>query len=288
MTRLAVLSDIHANLPALEAVLADMALFEVDNVIVAGDAINWGPFSVQVMERIAANHWAAIRGNHEFYMLDYNTPRAPEHWKEYVSPRWLNEHIPKKWRSYIAALPDTLCLRFPDAPPVRVWHGSPGTPWEGIYPHMSDDDILSRVDSVEEDTLIVGHIHLQMERRVRHWHVVNPGSVGLPLDGLPGACYMLLDGDSAGWKPTFRRVEYDILPLFAEFERIRFVEDCGATALLAMQEFRTSRPQIFPFNQWRKQVYPEKTETIEMVSEFLAIADISPYQHHAYLLAEGK
>ncbi len=71
MTRLAILSDIHGNLPALEAVMADMAQFVVDHVIVAGDSINWGPFSREVVETVLLNNWAAVRGNNELYLLDY-------------------------------------------------------------------------------------------------------------------------------------------------------------------------------------------------------------------------
>lgn len=77
MTRLATLADIHGNLLALEVVLADLAQSEIDQVIVAGDVINWGPFSAPVMARVAAAGWARIRGNNEDYLLDYATPRAP-------------------------------------------------------------------------------------------------------------------------------------------------------------------------------------------------------------------
>jgi predicted phosphodiesterase len=77
MTTLAILSDLHGNLPALEAVLAELAPLGVDQVIVAGDVINWGPFSAQVTARVIERGWAPIRGNNEFYLLDYSTPRAP-------------------------------------------------------------------------------------------------------------------------------------------------------------------------------------------------------------------
>ena len=63
--RFAVLADIHGNLPALEAVLADLAQFEVEQVVVAGDLINWGPCSAAVVERVVAAGWAIVRGNNE-------------------------------------------------------------------------------------------------------------------------------------------------------------------------------------------------------------------------------
>ena len=61
MTRLAVLADLHGNLPALEAVLQDLSQFRVDRVIVAGDVVNWGPFSAQVLERVTREGWAVVR-----------------------------------------------------------------------------------------------------------------------------------------------------------------------------------------------------------------------------------
>src|SRR3972149_5518130 len=82
MTRLAILSDLHGNLPALEAVQQDLSRFQVDYVIVAGDVIDRGPFSVQVLERVTREGWAVIRGNAEFYLLDYGTPRAPAEWND--------------------------------------------------------------------------------------------------------------------------------------------------------------------------------------------------------------
>jgi predicted phosphodiesterase len=122
MTRLAILADIHGNLPALEAVLQDLSQFKMDHVIVAGDVINWGPFSAQVMERVTREGWAVIRGNNEFYVLDYNTPRAPSEWEEYSLLPWLHGQLNGHWRNVIAA--------WPDAPPLRVVHGSPRSPWD--------------------------------------------------------------------------------------------------------------------------------------------------------------
>jgi predicted phosphodiesterase len=71
MTRLAVLSDIHGVWPALESVLEDMSQFQVDRVVVAGDLINVGPFSRQVVACAVENDWVVVRGNNEIYLLDY-------------------------------------------------------------------------------------------------------------------------------------------------------------------------------------------------------------------------
>src|SRR5690242_4951955 len=111
MTRLAILSDIHGNLPALEAVIQDLDQFQVDHVIVAGDVINWGPFSAQVVERVVREGWAVIRGNNEFYLLDYNTPRAPRLWQSDDWPLlpWLHAQLAGHWHSVSRSLKPPVC-----------------------------------------------------------------------------------------------------------------------------------------------------------------------------------
>jgi predicted phosphodiesterase len=170
LTRLAVLADIHGNLPALEAVLHDLSQFSVDHVIVAGDVIDRGPFSVQVLERVTREGWAMIRGNAELYLLDYNTPRAPAEWSDPtlfpMLPR-LHRRLNDRWLTAIGVWPDTLNLRFPDAPPVRVVHGSPRSVRELIYPISTEAEIKNMLADVKETTVITGHTHLAMDRRVR-------------------------------------------------------------------------------------------------------------------------
>lgn len=284
MTRLAVLTDIHGNLPALEAVIADLALARpaADCVVVAGDSINWGPFSVGVVERIAREGWAVIRGNAEYYLLDYGTPRAPEAWSDaqrYVLLPRLCRELAGRWHNTIAAWPDGLCLRFPDAPPLRVFHGSPRSPWEGIYGNaafQADALVEPMLAGVAEETVVVGHTHLPFDRTVGRWRIVNPGSVGVPLDGVFGANYLLLDGDAAGWRPTFRRVPFDSAPLFAEFARQRFEEECGVIGQLVVEEFRMARLALAPFFRWRATCRPELPLSSALLEEFRAI-DRWPY-----------
>ena len=75
MHRLAILSDIHGNFPALQAVMNDMQNDDISQVIVAGDLINNVPFNAEVMQTALENRWACIRGNHEFYLLNRDTKR---------------------------------------------------------------------------------------------------------------------------------------------------------------------------------------------------------------------
>jgi len=282
MTRLAVLSDIHGNLPALEAVLADMQQFAVDQVVIAGDVVNWGPFSAEVMERVTRENWAIIRGNNEYYLLEYNTPRQPAHWKSYYLLPWLYHQLKGRWHRVIASWPDEISLRFPDAPPIRMFHGSPNNPWVSLTPLTPEAEIESKLASVEESTIICGHSHLAMSRHVGRWHILNSGTVGVPLDGLFSAGYVILDGDSSGWRPTFRRVPFDSSSLFAEFERQRFVENYGLVAHLLVEEFRTARLQVHPYNEWRKACHPDTPESPALLESFLRIDKwmYTPLEYH--------
>jgi Icc-related predicted phosphoesterase len=125
MTRIALLSDIHGNMTALDAVLEDLSAFSVDRIVVAGDVVNWGPHNVEVMQRIVDEGWAVIRGNQELYMLDQDTVRAPAEWQSFTISRWTRRQLGPRWLSVMAAWPDVLTLRFRDAPTLRVVHGSP-------------------------------------------------------------------------------------------------------------------------------------------------------------------
>jgi predicted phosphodiesterase len=282
MTRLGVLSDIHGNLPALEAVIDDMAAFAVDHVVVAGDSVNWGPFSRQVMEMITRNQWAVIRGNNEYYLLDYDTSRAPRSWSAFTMPPMLHGQLGDRWTNIIASLPDTLSLRFRDAPPIRVVHGIPSNPWIAMTPQMSDETLCDYLAGVEETTIIGGHSHIAMDRQVDLWHVLNPGSVGVPLDGNFSASYMVIEGGVDGWKVIAqRRVPFDVEIVLTEFERQRFVERCGVQARLVVEEFRSARLRLDPFVRWMKAQYPDAEMSDPLLDEFLQ-SDVEAYMPEAY------
>ncbi len=288
MTRLAILSDIHGNLPGLEAVIEDMAQFQPDHVISAGDQINAGPFSAQVMARLHELGVTMIRGNHEYYLLEYQTPREPESRRGWPTLPHLAEQLAGHWYNTIAAMPDELVLYYPDGPPVRVMHGLPGNVWTSLHRLSSDEDVRAKLAEVAEPTVIAGHYHLPFEKRVDGWQVLNPGSVGLPMDGLSDASYLILDSTGNGWQPTFRRVPVDLGPVYAEFERQRFVEKCGVIGYLIVQQFKTARTVFAAFEQWRNKTHPGVESSIELVDEFLASGEMwanlpASYQYNEHL-----
>ena len=289
MTKLAVLSDIHGVWPALESVLEDLSQFQVDLVIVVGDLINLGPFSRQVVTYAIEHDWVVIRGNNEHYLLDYGTPRAPARWQDatqYAMLSWLDRQFDNELKRTVATWPDTLQLRFHDAPPIRLLHGSARSVRESIFPCAPVSEVEASLAGTSEQVVVTGHSHLPMQRTVGKWQIINPGSAGVPLDGEPSASYMLLEGNGSGWQPTFRRVPFDYAPLFREFERQGFAEECGIVAYLVIQTFRTARPQITPFLRWRDHKYPRQPLDREMLSEYLLHAPWEQYVQPAYLIGE--
>ncbi len=283
MTRLAVLADIHGNLHALQAVIDDMRQFDVDHAVVAGDSVNCGPFSREALELIRARDWAVIRGNNGYYVTEFDTPRMPAHWSRFTLPPWLRDQLGEKWINLLASMPDALSLRFPDAAPIHVCHGVPGNPWIAITPHSSVSQVETWLGDVPEATVICAHSHIPLERHVGRWHIFNPGSVGIPLDGERSASYMLLDGDHAGWTlAAHRRVPFCSERLFDAFEAQRFVQRCGITARLLLQEFETARMRLWPFLQWKTRHFPDEPESVDLLDQFMRLDDPRPYMPPEY------
>ena len=270
MTKLAILSDIHGNLPALEAVLSDIKSFDVDQIVVPGDVIHFGPFSNQVARIVIESDWPVVRGNNEYFLLDFDTPRAPTEWSDpiqFAPTKWINQHFDQDLKNKIATWPDTINLRFDDAPPIQVFHGTPASSWDPIFDSMTDEEIEKILANVETEYVICGHTHLPMDRQINRRHVFNPGSVGLPFDGIRSASYMILDGDSNGWHPTFRRVPFDHEAVLREFETSGYNQKCGPIGRLVVEIHKTARP-TFGFLAWRKQFKPNEVISHELLDEY--------------------
>ncbi len=281
--RLAVIADLHGNLPALEAAVADFMPWAPDHVVLAGDLINAAPFSVEVVEYVMDQDWLVIRGNHEFYFLDFGSRRM--HSEVQCQDRWqalhaLHAGIPDHVGRYLATLPDDLTLMYPQCEPLRVLHGLPGDPRAGLYPHQLDSKIMGLLRLVSQHTLITAHTHLQGEfwiprgeeapsprspnppfksdeLRAAHWHAVNPGSIGISLNGCPEAHYALMESvadapEGEGWQTTLQHVAYDReRTLRAFFERGHL--DAGGPILeLFYWEIVSAQPEIISFMAWSR------------------------------------
>jgi putative phosphoesterase len=186
--RVAVLCDIHGNLHALDAVLAEVEREEVDAVVLGGD-VAWGPSPAETMERLRAlGEWVLwVRGNAD---------RDPGDW---AAERLGDDRV-----RFLRGLPDTQRLDVDGLGPTLFCHGSPRSDEEMITAVSSESRLREILEGVTERVVVCGHTHHQFDRVVDGIRVVNAGSVGMAYEGRPGAHWALLGPDV-----ELRRTEFD-------------------------------------------------------------------------------
>lgn len=189
--RLALFSDIHANLPAFEAFLADLDSRKVDAVYCLGDMIGYNIWPNEVIAEIRRRGIATLAGNHDQKTKGYAY--------ELVSP---------DNRTYLNTLPAHIRLEYPNMNIVLA-HGSTRSINEYVIEDLDKSYVLEMMAEAKADVLCVGHSHLPYHRIIGYKHVINIGSVGKPKDGNPEGCYVLLSIEGS-IKVEFIRFIYDI------------------------------------------------------------------------------
>jgi predicted phosphodiesterase len=253
MSRVAVVSDIHGNVPALEAVLADLAAQAPDEVLVGGDMVGRGPQGSAVVRRIAELGWPVIRGNHEEYVLGFRRGEIPEAWRhagEWAASRWMAAELGDEEAELIGRLPFSTTSRLD--PSLRLVHGTPTTTREGIGPWLSDARLGEHLAEIEESLLVCAHTHRPLHRELPGGTVVNVGSVGLPFNGDRRAQYALFErnGEDGPWRVELRQVDYDVEETLAIYESTGFLAEGGVTARLLHLELEHATPLLVPFLKW--------------------------------------
>jgi putative phosphoesterase len=200
--RVAVLSDVHGNLPALEAVLEDVGREAPDLVVVGGDVAS-GPLPVETIERLMTLRGARfVRGNADRGLVaGYDhTPLG-----DWAGPAadWCAEQISKQHRDFLACFEDTVEVEVDPLGRVLFCHGSPRSDEEIMSVATPPERMRELLAGVDAEVVVCGHTHMQFDRRVDGGRVVNPGSVGMPY-GEPGAYWALLGPDV-----ELRRTDYD-------------------------------------------------------------------------------
>jgi predicted phosphodiesterase len=197
---LALIYDVHGNLPALEAVLADAREQGADRYLIGGDVALFGPWPEATAERLrelAPATW--IRGNGERWTADPQAAPEPVRGATLAARDALGDALVHE----LAALPESAAV----GADTRAWHGSPVSDVRSFTPEPGEDE-GELLKGVQERRLIFGHTHLPFRRMsaVGDIELVNPGSVGMPFDGDHRAGYALLADDGT---ITDRRIAYD-------------------------------------------------------------------------------
>lgn len=234
--RFAFFSDVHANLPALEAVFASIDAYAPDATYCLGDLVGYAPWPNEVVAAVRARQIPTLAGNYDegvgVHSADcgcaYKTPEDEARGVESIS--YTNQVVTAETRAYLAGLPrqmrfEMLAPRAPGARPFTVLmvHGSPIKINQYLFEDHPDKSLLRLMREADADVMLMGHTHKPWYRAMRDeesgtWrHAINIGSVGKPKDGDPRACWVLLDvpsdasaADEHAIEPTFVRVEYDV------------------------------------------------------------------------------
>ncbi len=259
--KIAVISDVHANLPALEAVTDHLQAWRPDHVIVAGDLVNRGPRSLECLnfaqDKARAAGWRLLLGNHEEYVMRHAEPDAPRSGPAFEIRRasyFTYCQLGRDMRP-LAALPFSLSLDSPDGSEARFTHASMRGTRDGVYRRAPDAEVLLQVGPPRPgdrppSLFCVGHTHMPFVRCVQDTLVVNAGSVGMPFDGDTRAAYAQLIWRNGAWSAEIIRLAYDLERADRDYEETGFLEQGGPLARLMRIELRTAHSQLY---QWAQQ-----------------------------------
>lgn len=193
--QIGVISDVHANIVALEAVLEDMS--EVDMLVCAGDVVGYNPWPGECVDQIRESGMPTIMGNHDRAVVTGEYPGFND--MAVAGVEYAREHLSEEQVGWLADLP-TEQLLVDDR--VKIVHGHPDDPDHYTKPEEFSPDLLE-----DEELLIMGHTHVQNHEIYDEGIVLNPGSVGQPRDRDHRAAYSIVDLDE--WTVAEHRVEYD-------------------------------------------------------------------------------
>jgi len=202
MVRVAAISDIHGNLAALKAVLADVALAHPELIVVCGDVAS-GPWPVETIELLKSLQNARfLHGNADRGLVAaYDAAARPHHPGQAAD--WCAAQLSKEHRDFLASFPDEVRLDIDGLGRVLFCHGSPRGDEEVMTAASSEERMRDMVEGSAADVVVCGHTHMQFLRSVGGVRVTNPGSVGMPY-GEPGAYWAMLGPDI-----EFQRTDYD-------------------------------------------------------------------------------
>jgi predicted phosphodiesterase len=208
--KVAIVSDIHGNRHAFQAVLADLRQVAPDLVLHGGDLASGGAHPADIIDQVRSLGWPGVRGNTDEMLW------APERLAEFAAAQpkvaallaRVQETIPPTLASigeerlrWLEGLP-SLCSE----PGFSLVHASPDDLWRAPMPDASDEELRSTYASLHAPIVVYGHIHRPYLRRLQGMTVANTGSVSQSYDGDTRASYLVIDGESI----TIRRVEYDV------------------------------------------------------------------------------
>jgi len=219
--RIAIVSDIHGNRTAFEAVLADLRLTAPDLILHGGDLADSGSSPAEIVDRIRDLGWPGVIGNTDEML--FRPEALTEFARQSSAPQSLFPVIEEMAAATRQALGEERLGWLRSLPRMQIHgqlalvHASPGSWWHASQPEATDADLEAMYGILGPPIVVYGHIHRPYVRNIAGRTIANSGSVGLPYDGDPRAAYLLMDEST----PAIRRVEYQV------DREIKALSDCG-------------------------------------------------------------
>ncbi len=219
--RIAIISDIHGNQVALEAVLQDLEhQSAVDQLVVAGDLCLNGPCPREVLETVRGLNCIVLQGNVD---LEVVTQAPDKGEKKRNTAAWTREQIGQAGIDYLATLLHSHRIANSDANDLLVVHANPLNLEDAIFPNAPDSILEYLLGGLDDGigAMAFGHLHIAYTRKWRHLFLVDVGSCGLPRDEDLRASYAILSWQARSWVAEIRRVAYDVEAV------VKQIKTCG-------------------------------------------------------------
>lgn len=273
--KIAVISDVHGNVPAMEAVIDDLHAWQPDQVVINGDLVNRGPYSSSVLAIMRARFSNAvfIKGNHETFVL-----HAAEHSLSEEDPKyhlhqfaeWSARQLGEDNLSVIRGWYDHYDVVDPNGKnSLHITHGSRLGNRDGISLKTQDEALPEKLGERKE-LFVVSHTHKAMLRHFEDTLIINTGSVGQPLDNDPRSAYARIEYGQQGWQGEIRRVAYDKAQAEKDFIESGFLDEGGPLTKLIFLEHRHNKMFVGPFmHKYHDAIVAGEVNANEAVDFFL-------------------
>lgn len=281
--KVAVLSDIHGNLPALQTAAAHVESWRPDFVIVNGDIVNRGPLSPQCLHLVQARQqrhgWQIVRGNHEDYVLECGRSDVARSGYEDEIMRfahWTRAQLNGE-TAVLRQLPDQRSLWAPDGSELRVTHAAMGNNRDGVYEKTPDGELRRQIGPPPA-VFVTAHTHRPLIRHLDDTLVANVGSVGAPFDADNRLSYGQFTWDRRGWQAQIVRLAYDYGQTERDYVQSGFLDEGGPLAQLMLVELRRAGGLIYRWaSRYQEAVLAGEISLKNSVRQLLRDADLRPY-----------
>jgi len=215
MNRIGVISDIHANINALDAVISDMKMHQVETILCTGDIVGYHTFPEETVQRLREIDAVCIRGNHDNDVINrqFNSTRLPDIF------RFTYDNLSDESLNWLESLPFTRDLTFGGVN-IKMVHGSPVDIEEYLFENEPNSEKFAF--DCDADILLAGHTHLPWAKQIGSTLFVNSGSVGKPKIGKPLATWAFIEIHDERSSATIKYVDYDVEPIALATEAAGF------------------------------------------------------------------